>query len=453
MLLFARYVLPVNVPHIEDGGVLVSDGAIIAVGTQADLLAAYPDEEVRDFGQAALMPGFVDLHTHLEYSVFRGVVNDLPYSQWKMQVMREEEALTEDDWRESAVLGAVETLRSGITTIADITDSGASLAPASAAGLRGVVYREVSTMDKREVESKLAAALEDVDTWQAVVDASRITIGLAPHSPYSCHPTLFRRVADVAEERSLPVAIHLAGSREEFDFVKYGSSSLGQDYRDQSGWADFAWLPTGVSPVRYVYQWGILDLPRVLAVHCVHLEEGDVEILARAGVSVAYCARCNLKLGMGIAPLQAMLARDVLVGIGTDSPASNSTIDFFDEMRIGLLVQRGLAGEARFYTSERFIKMATLDGARALGIDHLIGTLEPGKRADIIAVDLSRSHQLPTKDPYSAIVHTSNQEDVVMTMIDGVIRFDKGEFPTLDTDGLAERIESIQLKLKARPVA
>lgn len=449
MLLLARYVLPVNVPHIEDGGVLVRDGAIVAVGTRSDLLAAYPAEEVRDFGQAALMPGFVDLHTHLEYSVFRGVVNDLPYSQWKMQVMAKEQALTDEDWRESAVLGAVETLRSGITSIADITDSGAALGPAAAAGLRGVIYREVSTMNQHEVAEKLAAAVEDLDTWQAAVDPSLITIGLAPHSPYSCHPTLFRSVSDVARERSIPVAIHLAGSKEEFDFVKYGSSSLGQDYRDQSGWADIAWLPTGVSPVRYVYQWGILDLPRVLAVHCVHLEDGDVEILARAGVSVAYCARCNLKLGMGIAPLQSMLARDIVVGIGTDSPASNSTIDFFDEMRIGLLVQRGLAGEARFYTSERFLKMATLDGARALGIDHLVGTLEPGKRADIIAVDLSRSHQLPTQDPYSAIVHTSNQEDVVMTMIDGVIRFDRGEFPSLETAGLAERIETIQHKLRS----
>ncbi|MEN6430631.1 MAG: amidohydrolase family protein [Coriobacteriales bacterium] len=448
MLLLARYVLPVSAPHIEDGGVLVEDGAIAAVGRRDDLVAAYPAEEVRDFGQAALMPGFVDLHTHLEYSVFRGVVNDLPYARWKMQVMSKEAALADEDWRVSALIGAMETVRSGITSIADITNSGACLEHVAAAGLRGVVYREVSTMSKREVPAVMESALADVDSWQSHVDPGLVTIGIAPHSPYSCHPALFRAVADSVSDSRLPVALHLAGSREEFEFVKYGSSPLGQEYRDRSGWADVAWLPTGVSPVRYVYQWGILDAPRVLAVHCVHLDDGDVEILSKSGVAVAYCARCNLKLGMGIAPLEDMLDRGIVVGIGTDSPASNSTIDFFDEMRIGLLVRRGVVGGASFYPSERFIRMATLDGARALGIDHLVGSLDVGKRADIIAIDLSRSHQLPTQDPYGAIVHTTNQEDVVMTMIDGVVRFDRGTYPTLDTEGLSDRIESIEYKLR-----
>ncbi|MDP3629908.1 MAG: amidohydrolase family protein, partial [Actinomycetota bacterium] len=401
MLLLARYILPVSAPHIEDGGVLVRDGEIVAVGLRSDLLAAYPNEEVRDYGLAALMPGFVDLHTHFEYATFRGVVNDAPYSQWKMQVMSKEAELTPDDWDESAVLGAIESIRSGITTIADVTVSGTSIAPTAQAGLRGVIYREVSTMDRSQVGGVVSAALDDVVRWQERVDPALVTIGLAPHSPYSCHPTLFKAVADAAGERDLPVAIHLAGSRDEYDFIKYGSSSLGQDYRAQSGWGDVVWLPTGVSPVQYVYQWGILEVPNVLAVHCVHLDSADVDTLARNDVAIAYCARCNLKLGMGIAPLQAFISHDIRVGIGTDSPASNSTVDFFDEMRIGLLVQRGLAGEAQFYTSERFVRMATLEGARALKIDHLVGSLEAGKRADIIAVDLSRSHQVPTQDPYS----------------------------------------------------
>ncbi|MCX8007212.1 MAG: amidohydrolase family protein [Coriobacteriia bacterium] len=452
MLLSARYVLPVSAPFIENGAVLVRDGAIVEVGSRDDLAARHPQEEERDFGQAALLPGFVDLHTHLEYAVFRGMVDDAPYSQWKLQVMRKEAALSPQDWAVSAELGATEAVRSGITAIADITDTGASLAAASAAGLRGVVYREVSTMDRGEVDGVVASALDDIERWQEEA-SPRIEVGLAPHSPYSCHPRLFEAVASVALERRLPVAMHLAGSKDEHDFIKYGSSLLGREYREESGWSSIGWLPTGVSPVRYVYQWGILEVPRMLAVHCVHLDEGDVEVLARTSVAVAYCPRCNLKLGMGIAPLQELVDAGVLVGIGTDSPASNSTMDFFDEMRIGLLVQRGLAGEARFYPAERFVRMATLDGARALGIDHLVGSLEAGKRADVVAVDLSRSHQVPTRDPYGAIVHTANQDDVLMTMIDGSIVFDRRAADAAELADLAGRAEQVQAKIRDVVVA
>lgn len=448
MLLLARYVLPVSGPHIEDGGVVVHDGSIVAVGPRSELLAAYPDEEVADYGLAAIMPGFVDLHTHLEYSIFRGVVDDLPYTQWKMEVHRRESLLSEQDWADSARLGAAEAIRSGITTIADVTTSGVSVDAARDAGLRGVIYREISTMDVDAVDAELSAAFADMEAWAGRVDGGRLLIGIAPHSPYTCHPRLFQAIADAVGDADTRVAIHLAGSRDEYDFVRYGSSPLGQDFRMQSGWGEEAWMPTGVSPVRYVYQWGVLDLKNVLAVHCVHVDDDDIAILDRADVSVAYCARCNAKLGMGTAPLGAFMARDMRVGIGTDSPASNSTMDFFDEMRVGLLIQRGMRPDQGFYSSETFVRLATVDGARALHLDHLVGTLEPGKRADIIAVDLSHSYQVPTQNPYSALVHTSNQEDVLMTMVDGRVLYDRGRFVTLDPESMRERIEEMRLKVR-----
>ncbi|HEY3317499.1 MAG TPA: amidohydrolase family protein [Coriobacteriia bacterium] len=447
MLLVARYVLPVSAPHIEDGAVLVRGGRIAEVGPAAELKARHADEEVRDFGLAALLPGFVDTHTHLEYTAFRGLVDDLPYSQWKMQVMSKESALDAEDWEDSAALGAVEALGSGITTIADITASGASARAAARAGLRGIAYREVQTMEKARVPEVMREAAADVAKWREL-SPGLLAAGIAPHAPYSCHPELFVRAAEFASAEGLPVAIHLAGSKDEYDFVKYGSSPLAVDFVDETGWSDVGWLPTGVSPVRYVLQWRLFDLPDVLAVHCVQVDDADIEVLADRGVAIAYCPRCNAKLGMGTAPLQKFLERGLRVGIGTDSPASNNTVDEFDEMRIGLLIQRGMTGEAAFFTAEMFVRLATLDAARALGMGAEIGSLEAGKQADIVAVDLSSSHQVPTQDPYGALVHSANQESVLMTMVGGAVRYDRGEFATMDVERAIQRVERMRAKLR-----
>lgn len=452
MLLCAKYVITVSSSHIEDGAVLVRGDRIVEVGPRKTLCEAHPEEVVRDFGLAVLMPGFVDLHTHLEYAVFRGAVDDVPYTAWKMQVQQKQQRLSPSDWQDSAMLGAMETLRSGITTIADITNSGHSTLAAKAAGLSGVIYREVSTMDKTRVAGHMRRAESDIDAWSEVVSGDPIEIGIAPHSPYTCHPTLFTAAADLAIRRGLPAAIHLAGSRDEYDFVKYGSSNLAQDFREQSGWHDVAWMPTGVSPVRYVLQWGLFDVPRLLAVHCVQVDEADVDVLAERNVAVAHCPRCNAKLGMGIAPLRMLFEHGLNVGIGTDSPASNNTVDPFDEMRIGLLLQRGMSTERdffRYFTARTFVRLATIHGARALGLENEIGSLEPGKRADIVAVDLSSSHMVPTADPYSALVHTANQENVVMTMVAGQQLFDREEYVTLDAERALARAQEIRVKLRS----
>ncbi|MDO8963768.1 MAG: amidohydrolase family protein [Coriobacteriia bacterium] len=451
MLLCAKYVIPVSSPHIEDGAVLVRGDRIVAVGPRADLAAAHPEEEVRDYGLAVLMPGFVDLHTHLEYSVFRGAVDDMPYTQWKMQVVQKEGRLDSSDWRDSAVLGSMEAVESGITTVADITNTGNSVLAARAAGLSGVVYREVSTMDKSKIADRMEAAELDIAAWREAAGDAPIEIGIAPHSPYTCHPSLLQAAAELAIAKELPAAIHLAGSKDEYDFVRYGSSSLAQDFREQSGWRDVAWMPTGVSPVRYVLQWGLFSVPRLLAVHCVQVDEADCEVLASHDVAIAHCPRCNAKLGMGIAPLRLFFKYGLTVGIGTDSPASNNTIDPFDEMRIGLLLQRGMGGETdffRFFTARTFVRLATIHGARALGLEHEIGSLEAGKRADVVAVDLSASHMVPTLDPYSALVHTANQENVAMTMVAGRVIYEAGEYLTVDVERTVARAQEIRAKLR-----
>ena len=449
MLLTARYVLPVSAPHIENGGVLVRDDVIEEIGDAEALKKAHPDEEVIDFGLAALMPGFVSLHTHLEQSAMRGLVDDLPYSQWKLQLLKKEECLDAQDWEDSAMLGAMEALRSGITTVADITDTGASVRAVAASGLRAFVYREVSTMEKPHIAEVMSAARDDIAEWQGMGEA-RMTVGIAPHATYSCHPALLRAVADYAIDSQMPVSIHLAGSKDEYDFVKYGRSRLAVDYRERYEGDDIGWLPTGVSPVQYVLQWGLLDT-QLLAVHCTQVDDADIEVLAKHDVSIAYCPRCNAKLGMGMAPLAEFLRAGIRVGIGTDSPASNNTMDLFDEMRIGLLLQRAVEGHEQFYISRQFVQLATLDGARALGVDDRLGSLEPGKQADIIAVDISHSHQIPTQYPYSTLVHTSNQDNVFFTMVAGQVLFDRDGWRTLDAERFFARADEMRIKLRGHP--
>ena len=448
MLLTARYVLPVATPHIENGAVLVDGDKIVEIGDFEHLRAAHPDEPVRDFGLAALMPGFIDLHTHLEYTAMRGLVDDLPYSQWKLQVMQKEGHFSSQDWGDSALLGALEALQSGITTVADITRTGASGRAAQAAGLRAVIYREVATMEKSQVEPVMSLAAEDIAAWRETSDPKRMTIGIAPHAPYSCHPALFRRVAAFAMDGT-PVAIHLAGSVEEHDFVKYGSSMLATDVRDTYDANAPGWLPTGVSPVRYVLQWGLFDVPNIIGVHCTQVDDEDIGVLAGHDVSVAYCPRCEAKLGMGISPLERFLRAGIRVGIGTDSPAASNSMDVFEEMRIGLLLQRAVLGEERFMSAQQFVKMATLDAARAIKMDDTLGSLEPGKQADIVAVDLSKSHQIPTHEPYSTLVHTANQENVLATMIAGEIVYEAREWRHIDHARIYARAEEMRMQLRA----
>ncbi len=257
------------------------DDKIVEIGELEQLRAAHPEEQVNDFGLAALMPGFVDVHTHLEYTAMRGLVDDLPYSRWKLQLMQREEAFEAVTGRDSALLGALEALQSGITTIADITSTGAAGHAAKAAGLRGRIFREVATMEKPRYPEVMARAAADIEQWRSSDPAACLQIGIAPHSPYSVHPNLFRAVADFAADGT-PVAMHLAGSREEYQFVKYGSSMMATDIREEYDQRAPLWLPTGVSPVRYVLQWGLFDVPDVMVVHLTQVDDYDIEVLASA---------------------------------------------------------------------------------------------------------------------------------------------------------------------------
>ncbi|MGI6216456.1 MAG: amidohydrolase family protein [Coriobacteriales bacterium] len=455
MLLFARYVIPVSSPHIENGAILVRGNQIVDLGDANTLRAKYPDEEFKDFGIAALMPGFVDTHTHLEYSALRGLLYDVPYAAWKMQLTKKAQRFTYRDWLDSALLGAIEAVRSGITTISDVTSTGASFHAAKEMGLRGIIYREVGTNERAEIPYVLQSAYRDIDSWRADADPEMIEIGIAPYSLYTCHPEVFKELADYASDGT-PLAIHLASSQEEYDFVKMGKPvfSLYEDPADRNFEAHQpSWLATGVSPVQYILNWKLLDVPNVLAIHCTHVDDRDIETLASHDVAISVFPRCNSKLGMGRAPILRFLQAGIRVGIGTDSPAASDVTDPIDEMRIALLLQRAASssghGVKEFLRTSQVLRLATLDGARALKIDDKVGSLEPGKLADIIAIDLSNSHQVPTHDPSSAIVHTANQENILMTMINGKVVYAGEDLHGVEVQRVFDRVEEMRVKLRS----
>jgi 5-methylthioadenosine/S-adenosylhomocysteine deaminase len=453
MLLIARYVLPVSSAHIENGAVLVRDGQIADIGHATKLKTRYPDEPTRDFGLAAIMPGFIDAHTHLEYSAMRGLINDVPYAAWKMHIAEKEKLFTAQDWEDSALLGTLEAVRSGITAIADITATGASLRAARQVGLRGIVYREVGTMERQEVDRVFDEATAQIEDWRNQVDPGLIRVGIAPSALYTCHPKVFERTAAYAADGT-PVAVHLAGSKEEYDFIRYGSSPFSvHSVQQERGYGiDMPpWLATGVSPVRYILNWGVLDAPNVLAIHCVQVDDEDIEKLAEHDVAIAVCSRCNAQLAMGVAPLSKFIKAGIRVGLGTDSPAATDAADPLAEMRIGLLLQRALGTRSDFFTSSQMLHLATLGSAQALGIDSKTGSLEVGKDADIISIDLSNSNQAPTHDPNSAIVHTATQDNILMTMVGGEVLYDdssKHHRHSVDVDRIFARAEEMRLKLR-----
>lgn len=451
MLICAQYVFPVTSDPITNGAVLVRDGKIRDVG-QADMLKLrYPDEETVDYGLAAVMPGLVDLHTRLEKTVLRGVAHDVSYATWILSILELGSRLEVSDWYDSAIIGGLDALSSGITTVADITSTGAACTAAQKLGLRGVIYREVAAMDKSRVPYAIRSAENDILHWREEVDQDRITIGIAPGAVYAIHPSVFTQVSECARKMDLPVAMRLAGSREEYNFVKRGSSMFAVHTMDDSkrGYVEIPpWMPTGVTPVRYALNWGAFESSNVLVIHAVHVDDDDIKKLREYDVSICTCARSNAQLGMGIAPLGAFLRAGLNVGFGTDSPAATESIDMISEMRMSMLIQRAF-DTRRFLDSSTVLELATIGGARALGIDDKVGSLEIGKCADLIAVDLSSSYQTPDADPVSAVVNTCSSSDVLVTMVDGKTLYEKNQWH-VDVDVAKNIARVIEIRAKLR---
>jgi len=446
LILTSKWVLPITSPPIRDGAVLIRGNNIASVGKKEGIIKDNPREEVRDFGEAILLPGFVNAHTHLEYTAFRGVEDNLSLLPWIIDaISKAAKNLSYEDFVISTSLGCLEALKSGITCVANAGTLGArgeSFKAIVASGLRGVFYQEVWDGFKRDPNEALEEALSLVKKMRRS-GSKRIDVGISPHSPYSVSEKLFKLVNGVSLKMGLSLCTHLAESNEEVKFLKHGSGEIADFWRNEG----VKWKAPGLTPVQHLDKLGVLN-PNVLAAHCVHLTDEDIRVLARKNVAVAHCPKSNAKLADGIAPLPKLMDAGIRVGLGTDSTASNNVLDMFEEMRFAIFLQRALHQTAPIFVAKQVLEMATIGGAKALAMENRIGALERGKKADLIAVALNKAHTAPTLDPISVLVYCAHQTDVAFVMVDGKIVVDDDEVKTLDERKVLKKGGSVGDKLE-----
>jgi 5-methylthioadenosine/S-adenosylhomocysteine deaminase len=429
----AKWVLPVDGPPIEDGEIVVEEDRVASVRPRTN------GGPRRDLGDAVLMPGLVNVHTHLEYTAPRGILEDIPFFSWIRALTALKPKWGPEDWLRSTRLGALEAVASGVTTIGDNADAGPTARVAYESGLRAVVYQEVFGPDPRDPVEPIMNGLRARLAAHAPFVSDRIRLGISPHALYTVRPELFAAVNGLAAREHLPISFHLAESLDESALILRGEGAFAAMYRDRG----IAWAVPCATPTRYAGDLGALH-PTALAVHCVQQTPEDIALLGESGAAIAHCPRSNAKLGAGVAPLADWLATPGLrVGLGTDSAVSNNAMDMFEEMRFALLAQRAIRKEVPVITAPQMVRLATLGGAEALGLSDRIGSLTPGKDADFIAVRCSGPHAAPVSDPYAVLVYSARASDVVLTVAHGEVLYEEGAWRTMDAEGvLREAAES-----------
>jgi 5-methylthioadenosine/S-adenosylhomocysteine deaminase len=397
------------------GDILVREGRIVAVG---DTNGATADQTI-DARGSVVLPGFVQTHIHLCQTLFRGAADDLSLIDWlKKRVWPMEAAHTPASVRASARLGIAEMIKGGTTcalTMETVNHTEEAFRVVEETGFRATVGKcmmdtgdEVPAALREKTEASLGESLALLERWHGSAEG-RIRFCFAPRFALSCTRDLLQKVSALSRERGVMVHTHASENLDEIAFVEH---------------------QTGQRNVEYLNSLG-LAASHVALAHCVHVDDKELEILARTGTHVLHCPSSNLKLGSGIAPIAEMLARDVSVSLGADGAPCNNRLDMFTEMRTATLLQKVKSGTEAL-PARRVLRMATADGARALGLQNEIGSLEPGKRADITIIDLERLHLTPRPDPVSAVVYGAQASDVRTVLIDGQTVLLDGALTTLD---------------------
>jgi 5-methylthioadenosine/S-adenosylhomocysteine deaminase len=401
-LIRPRWVVPVEPEGavLEEHAVAVRRGAIEAILPLGEASARFPGYETVDLPRHALIPGLVNAHTHAAMTLMRGLADDLALMDWlENHVWPAESRLVSAEFvRDGTLLACAEMLLGGITCFNDMYFfPAASLEAATSVGMRcaqGIIVFDVPSAYASDPADYLRKGLAVRDRFR---DEPLASFCLAPHAPYTVSDATFRQVAMLAAELELPVHMHVHETEEEIQ------RSLAEH---------------GVRPLERLSRLGLLG-PQFIGVHAVHLQPAERELLARHGASVVHCPSSNLKLASGFAPVASLLALGVNVALGTDGAASNNRLDIFQEMRSAALLAKAVAGDARAMPAHAALYAATLAGARALGLEGLIGSIAPGKAADLVAVDLGSIGLRPCYDPVSHLVYAAGREAVTHVWVGG----------------------------------
>ena len=419
----ARWVIPVDPAAVilEHHSVIIAGGTIVGIVPTVDVASRYDAAQHVRLPDHALIPGLVNLHTHAAMTLLRGLADDTRLMDWLSQHIWpiETQMVSAAFVRDGTLLACAEQLRGGITCFSDMYYFPEVVAQAALeSGMRaaiGMIVIEAASPYAGDAQDYLAKGLAMRDAHR---DESLLSFCLAPHAPYTVSDATLERVATYAAELDVPVEIHLHETRDEI------SESVSTH---------------GVRPLERLRRLGLLS-PGLIAVHAVHLDPLEIELLTQHGCSVAHCPTSNLKLASGFAPVTEMLKRGLNVGLGTDGAASNNRLDMLSEIRLAALLAKGESGDSTSVPAHVALHMATLAGAQALGIDDRTGSLTPGKRADITAIRLSDLELAPLYDPASHLVYVAGREHVTHVWVDGRLRVN---------DGTLVDIDERELRLKA----
>ncbi len=399
-----------NSQPIRDGAVAVRGGEIVAVGPADSIGGA---RETLDAGGGLIVPGFVNTHTHLAMTLLRGFADDYPLRPWLEEHIwpAERGLMTADTVAAGTALAAIESLKAGVTCVCDMYfHAERIIGVLETIGLRAVVPESLIDFPTPSCPTPEVALARQRALLERFSGHPLFVPAVAPHSPYSVSAQNLVKEAELAEEFDAPLVIHLAETRWEVEKIQ---------------------AEKGLSPVAYLADLGILS-ERTVAAHCVHVSEGDLELLAEFDVGVASNPVSNLKLGSGVAPVPQMLARGIKVSFGTDGAASNNTLDLLRDVQLAALLYKGVTGDPTCMPARVMAELLTLGGARVLGLHDRIGSLEPGKRADLVCLCTDEPHSVPAFDPYAHIAYAARASDVRHVIVDGRIVVRDGRMTTVN---------------------
>lgn len=438
----ARWVLPISSAPIEHGAVAVDGSSIVGVGSGAEIASRFPDARIDSFGESVILPGLINTHTHLELTALRGYLEneESDFFAWLRKLtLARLERMTADDIRVSAAWGACEAVRAGVTCVGDASDAAAmSMLAMQDVGLRGVVFQESFGPDPRLVAENFGKLQTKVGELREIQN-ELVRVGVSPHAPYTVCRAQLELIAEFAISERLPLMMHAAESEGEELLLGEGAGIFAEGLARRG----IEWTPPRVSTIQYLREVGILDCQPLLA-HCIRVDDEDIETLKQTGAKVAHCPKSNAKLGHGRAPFAKFVEAGVIVGLGSDSVASNNTCDIIEEARFATL----LALKNPLLTASHMLAVATTGGAQCLGFKREeIGVLREGAQADLIVVRLNGTHQLPVYDPATTLIFASSGRDVVLTIIAGREVYRDRRVLGVDEERLRARLNEIAEKL------